>query len=118
VTAVALLATCAQLGVTLTPEGADQIRVRGPRPARDGLLPSIRALKPELLKVLKRPALPGTGTTGTTTKAPTRRPLPPDGPGQAWAYNWRGVPVNLFGLRAGEDGRPPIFVSPKPAGLQ
>lgn len=52
--AVRLLATCAQLGVTLTLEG-NRIRVRGPRPARDELLPEIRKLKPELLAALKRP---------------------------------------------------------------
>jgi hypothetical protein len=103
VTAHDLLETCAQLGVTLTPEG-DAIRVRGPRPARDELLPEIRKLKPELLKVLKRPAL-------FTT---TARPLAPAG----FGYNWRGQLVDLTGLRPGEDGRPPIFVSPKPEGLQ
>jgi len=35
-----------------------------------------------------------------------REPLPKDGPGNRWAYDWRGRPVNLWGLRAGEDGRP------------
>jgi hypothetical protein len=44
--------------------------------------------------------------------------LPSEGPGERWAYDWRGVPVNLFGLRPGEDGKAPIFVSAKPEGLQ
>src|ERR1039457_5728685 len=52
--AVRLLASCAQLGVTLT-LGGNRIRVRGPRPAPDELLPEIRKLKPELLAALKRP---------------------------------------------------------------
>jgi hypothetical protein len=106
-----LHATCAQLGVSLTPEG-DGIRVRGPRPARDELLPEIRKLKPELLAVLRSLGPPRTSTTVTTT---TRQPLPPDGPREQLAYDWRGRPVNLFGLRPG--GRSPIFVLPKPEGL-
>lgn len=105
--AARLLTTCADRGVTLTPEG-DGLRVRGPRPARDELLPAIRKLKPELLKVLKRPALPG-----TTTKT-TARPLAPMG----WGFDWKGTLVDLRGLRPGEDSRPPSFTSPKPAGLQ
>jgi hypothetical protein len=106
VTAHALLATCARLGVSLTPEG-DGLRVRGPRPARDELLPEIRKLKPELLKVLRAPAT--LGTSGTTTK-----PLAPMG----WGYDWRGALADLRGARPGEDGRPPIFMSAKPEGLQ
>jgi len=111
VTALALLETCSQRGVTLTPEG-DGLRVRGPRPARDELLPAIRRLKPELLKVLKSPALfsaPNTTMCGTTT-----RPLAPMG----WGYDWKGTLVDLRGLRPGEDGKAPIFVSAKPEGLQ
>jgi hypothetical protein len=34
-----------------------------------------------------------------------REPLPPDSPGNRWARDWRGRPVNLWGLRKGEDGR-------------
>jgi hypothetical protein len=60
--------------------------------------------------------LPGIDIAAPTTTA--RQSLPHDGPGSRWAYDWRGVPVNLFGLRPGEDGRPPIFLSPKPEGLQ
>jgi hypothetical protein len=105
VSAARLLATCAQRGVTLTPEG-DGLRVRGPRPARDELLPEIRKLKPELLKVLKSPALFSTSTTA--------RPMAPEG----WGYDWRGQLVDLRGLRPGEDGRPPIFTAPKPVGVQ
>jgi hypothetical protein len=104
-TVAALLDTCTQRGVTLTPEG-DGIRVRGPIPARDELLPAIRKLKPELLKVLKRPALFNTTTTA--------RPLAPAG----FGYDWRGQLVDLRGLRSGEDNRAPIFTSPKPDGLQ
>lgn len=115
-TALTLLATCAQFGVTLTPEG-DGLRVRGPRTARDALLPEIRKLKPELLEVLRSSGLPGTSTT-VTTRAATRQPFPSDGPRERWAYDWRGRPVNLFGLRPGEDGRSPVFVLPKPEGLQ
>jgi len=110
----ALLEACAGLGVTLAQEG-DGIRVRGPRPARDELLPEIRAHKSELLKVLGSPAMPGTTVTMTTTTA--RQPLPPDGPGERWAGDWRGRPANLFGLRPGEDGLSPVFVLPKPEGL-
>jgi hypothetical protein len=83
VSAHALLATCAQLGVTLTPEG-DALRVRGPRPARDELLPEIRKLKPELLKVLREAGCPG----------PT------------WQKDWRGQWVDLAGLHGGGDALP------------
>ena len=103
----ALLAACAERGVTLTPEG-DGLRVRGPRPARDELLPAIRKLKPELLKVLKRPAL--FSTVATTTA----RPLAPTG----WGFDWKGTLVDLRGLRGVEDDRPPIYTAPKPGGLQ
>lgn len=34
-----------------------------------------------------------------------REPLPPDSPGNRWARDWRGRPVNLWGLRKGENGR-------------
>jgi hypothetical protein len=36
---------------------------------------------------------------------PARTPLPKDGPGNRWAYDWRGRPVNLWGLRKGKDLR-------------
>jgi hypothetical protein len=49
---------------------------------------------------------------GVPSMAP--RPLAPAG----FGYDWRGRLVDLRGLRPGEDGRPPIFVSPKPEGLQ
>ena len=104
-TAVALLAMCRSRGVELVADGA-RIVLKGPQAARDELRPMVAAHKLELLAALRSP---------TTT---TRQPLPPDGPGQAWAYNWQGRPVNLFGLRPGEDGRPPIFMVPKPEGLQ
>jgi len=45
----------------------------------------------------------------TDPKTPTpspRAPLPPDSPGNRWAYDFRGIQVNLWGLRPGEDGRP------------
>jgi hypothetical protein len=38
-------------------------------------------------------------------KPATRAPLPPDGHGNRWAYDFLGRPVNLWGLRKGEDGR-------------
>jgi hypothetical protein len=120
-TAASVLALCAARGVRLEPAG-DGFRVHGPKSARAELKPLVLEHKAELLDLLKRPALPGTtGTTITTTPvttAPTRRALPPDGPQERWAYDWRGRPVNLFGLRPGEDGRPPVFVVPKPEGLQ
>lgn len=97
-TALALLDACARRGVTLAPEG-DAIRVRGPRKARDELLPAIRSLKPELLDVLKRPTLPST-TVAVPARVPgTRPPRPSDSPGEQWEANWRGDWVNLFGLR-------------------
>jgi hypothetical protein len=36
--------------------------------------------------------------------------------GQRLQYDWRGQLVDLTGLRPGEDGRAPIFVSPKARG--
>jgi hypothetical protein len=36
---------------------------------------------------------------------PARAPLPKDSPGNRWAYDWRGRPVNLWGLRKGDDRR-------------
>jgi hypothetical protein len=53
--------------------------------------------------------LPGPGTTATTA-----RPLAPGG----FGFDWRGQLVDLRGLRPGEDGRAPIFTTPKPDGLQ
>jgi len=43
-----------------------------------------------------------------------RAPLPKDGPGNRWTYDYLGRPVNLWGLRAGEDGRP-LPSRPSPA---
>jgi hypothetical protein len=34
-----------------------------------------------------------------------RSALPKDSPGHRWAHDYLGRPVNLWGLRAGEDGR-------------
>ena len=82
-TAAALLATCARLGVTLTVEG-EGIRVRGPARVRDQLLPEIRRLKPELLKVLRE-----AGCTGPT-----------------WQKDWHGQWVDLAGLHGGGDALP------------
>jgi len=97
-TAAALLETCARHGVSLAVEG-DALRVRGPRPVRDELLPKIRELKPQLLAMLKRSALRGATAAAPTTTAP-RAPKPfPDGPGHEWHRDWRGQWVNLFGLR-------------------
>lgn len=93
-TALEILATCQARGVHLVPDGA-RIVLRGPQSARDELRPLVAAHKLELLAELRSP---------TTT---TRAPLPPDGPGERWAYDWRGRPVNLFGQRAGEDRRQP-----------
>jgi hypothetical protein len=46
---------------------------------------------------------------GITAILPTvnrsRPPLPPDGNGSRWAYDWRGRPVNLWGLRIGKSSR-------------
>jgi len=82
-TAAALLAACARLGITLTVEGKG-IRVRGPAHVRDQMLPEIRRLKPELLKVLREAGCPG----------PT------------WHKNWRGQWVDLAGLHGGGDALP------------
>lgn len=115
-TALDLLAMCAERGVTLAQAGKN-IRVRGPRPARDELLAKIRELKPQLLAMLKRPALPGAGTTATTTEVATRQALPPDGPRERWAYDWRGRPVNVWGSNELEDNAV-LFVVTKPRGVQ
>ena len=104
-TARDILAMCHARGVQIVADGA-RIVLKGPQAARDELRPLVAAHKLELLAELRSP------TTAT------RQPLPPDGPGERWAYDWRGQPANLFGLRAGENSRPPIFTSPKPEGLQ
>ena len=106
-TARDILAMCHARGVQLVADGA-RIVLKGPQAARDELRPLVAARKLELLAELRSP------TTTTTT----RQPLPPDGPGQGWAYNWKGQPVNLWGLRPGEGGRPPVFTAPKPVGVQ
>jgi hypothetical protein len=98
-TVLDILAMCQARGVHLVAEGA-RIILKGPQAGRDEMRPLVAAHKLELLAALRSPA--------TTT----RRPLPPDGPCQVWAYNWRGAPVNLFGLRGDADGRPPVFVWP------
>jgi hypothetical protein len=104
-TALALFAQCQARGVQLVADGA-RIILKGPQAARDEMRPLVVAHKLELLAELRSP------TTAT------RQPLPPDGPGQRWSYDWRGVPVNLHGLRPGEDDRSPVFVSSKPEGVQ
>jgi hypothetical protein len=104
-TALVVLSMCQARGVQLVADGG-RIVLKGPQAARDELRPMIAAHKLELLAALRNPA--------TTT----RLPLPPDGPGERWAYDWQGRTVNLFGLRPGADGRSPIFVLPKPEGLQ
>ena len=104
-TAASILATCAARGVQLVADGA-RILLKGPQAARDELRPLVIAHKLELLAVLRNP------TTAT------RQPLPPDGPGQIWQRDWLGRPVNTWGCRPGEDGRPPIFVCPRPEGIQ
>ena len=103
--ALDILAMCHARGVQLVADGAC-IVLRGHQAARDEMRPLVAAHKLELLAALRSP------TTAT------RQPLPSEGPGERWAYDWRGVPVNLFGLRPGEDGKAPIFVSAKPEGLQ
>jgi len=104
-TSLDVLALCRARGVQLVTDGG-RIVLRGPQAARDEVRPLVAAHKLELLAELRSP---------TTT---TRQPLPPDGSGQRWSYDWRGVPVNLHGLRPGEDGRSPVFVCPRPEGLQ
>jgi hypothetical protein len=39
---------------------------------------------------------------------PAREPAP-----EGFGYDWRGVLVDLQCMRAGEDGRPPVFLSKK-----
>jgi hypothetical protein len=81
-TALAVLSLCQARGVELVPDGG-RIVLHGPQAARDEVRPMVAARKLELLAVLR---------SQTTT---TRRPLPPDGPGERWAYDWRGRAVNL-----------------------
>jgi hypothetical protein len=104
-TAASILAMCHARGVRLVADGA-RIVLKGHQAARDEMRPLVAAHKLELLAELRSPA--------TTTRAP----LPTDGPGQVWQRDYLGRPVNTFGLRPGEDGRAPIFTSPKPEGLQ
>jgi hypothetical protein len=104
-TALDILAMCHARGVQLVADGA-RVVLKGHQAARDEMRPLVAAHKLELLAVLR----------GPTTN--TRAPLPPDGPGERWQRDYLGRPVDTFGLRPGEDGRPPIFVSPKPEGLQ
>ena len=104
-TALDLLALCRARGVELVADGA-RIVLHGRQAGRDEVRPLVAAHKLELLAALR---------SLTTT---TRQPLPPAGPGQRWSYDWRGRPVNLFGARPGEDGRPPVFLCPRPEGLQ
>jgi hypothetical protein len=102
-TALDVLALCRSRGVELVPDGG-RLLLRGPQAARDELRELVRGRKLELLAELRSVA--------------ARAPLPPNVPGERWSYDWRGQPVNLFGARPGEDGRPPIFVCPRPEGLQ
>ena len=102
-TALDLLAMCHARGVQLVADGA-RIVLRGHQAARDELRPLVAAQKLELLAELRSPA--------ATTRAPSQS----DGPAERWAYDWRGRFVNLYGLRPGEDGRPPIFTATKPKG--
>jgi hypothetical protein len=58
------------------------------------------------------PALPGTGAIAAPT-APRTFTY-----GQRFQYNWCGKLLDLTRLRPGENGTPPIFMSPKPEGIQ
>jgi hypothetical protein len=104
-TALDILAMCHARGVQLVADGA-RIVLKGHQAARDEMRPLVAAHKLELLAELRSP---------TTT---TRAPLPPDRAGERWQRDYLGRPVNTFGLRPGEDGRPPIFMAAKPEGLQ
>jgi hypothetical protein len=98
--ALDILAMCHARGVQLVADGG-RILLKGHQSGRDEMRPLVAAHKLELLAELRSP---------TTTR---RAPLPPDGHGERWAYDWQGRPVNLFWLRPGEDGRPPVFTAPK-----
>lgn len=104
-TALDILAMCHARGVQLVADGG-RIVLRCHQAARDEMRPLVAAHKLELLAELRSPA------------TATRRPLPPARPGERWQRDYLGRPVNTFGLRPGEDERPPIFVSAKPEGLQ
>jgi len=91
-TARDVLALCRSRGVELVPDGG-RLLLRGPQAARDELREIVRGRKLELLAALRSPT------------ATTRQPLPLDGPGQVWQYDWQGRPVNTF-------------TAPKPEGLQ
>jgi hypothetical protein len=53
VTALALLSHCAGLGVKLVLEGEDRITLEGPKAARDSVREAVRAVKPEVLALLR-----------------------------------------------------------------
>jgi hypothetical protein len=89
--ALSLLRLCQTRGVELVPDGG-RIILRGPKAARDQLRSLVADHKMGLLAVLKAPPTPSTTA------------LPPDQPGQEWHRDWRGMPVNLFGLRKPQGG--------------
>jgi len=85
----ALIDLAARKGLTLRADGK-LLRVTGPEAARAELRGELKAHKVEILAALRAAELGG------------RPLLPPDGPGQEWHRDWRGQPVNLWGLRKPE----------------
>jgi hypothetical protein len=106
VTTWAILDLCARRGVRLVPDG-NGFKAFGPADARAELKRLVLSRKAEILAILRSAQQPG------------GRPLMPVGlPNEEWHRDWRGRPVNLHGLRPGENGRPLIFVCPRPEGVQ
>lgn len=105
-TAWSVLDRCSRLGVRLVPNG-NGFKVYGPDEARADLKPLVLHHKAEVLAILR------------AAEAGGRPVMPVDEPGKSdWHRDYLGRLVNLFGLRPGADGRPPIFICPRPEGVQ
>lgn len=81
-TAWGVLDLCSRRGLTLRAEG-NTLRVNGPAAARSEMRALLKDHKHELLACLREAYAGG------------RQVLPPDGPGQSWHRDWRGLPCNL-----------------------
>jgi len=81
---------CARRGVQLVPDG-NGFKAHGPVSARRELKALVLSRKAEILAILRSQGQPG-----------ARPVMPPDVPGQEWHRDWRGQPVNLWGLRKPE----------------
>ena len=105
-TAWGVLDLCARRGVRLERNG-NGFKAFGPAEARADLKPLVLRHKAEILNLLR------------AAEAGCRPLIPVDEPGKSvWYRDVFGRPVNLHGARPGEAGRPPIFVCPRPEGVQ